>query len=119
MDAFQNPIVLGLHDQPQPDLVLLRPRADAYPRHPRAADVLLVVEVADTSLAYDRDVKLPLYARAGIPEAWLVDLAAERIHTHREPAGGTYTRVQTISRGEHLAPVEFPDVTLAADQILG
>ncbi len=62
----QNPVVLGRRDAPQPDVTLLVPRADAYPHHPRAQDILLVIEVADTTVAYDRDVKLPLYARVGI-----------------------------------------------------
>src|SRR5438552_1870673 len=79
----QNPVVLGQRDAPQPDVTLLQPRANGYPHHPRAADILLVIEVADTTLAYDRDTKMPLYARAGIPEAWLVDLAADVIQVHR------------------------------------
>ncbi|MGH7699082.1 MAG: Uma2 family endonuclease [Gemmatimonadales bacterium] len=115
----QNPVVLGEHDAPQPDLALLRPRADAYPDHPRAPDTLLVIEVAETTITYDRDVKLPLYARAGIPEAWLVNLPAERIEVHREPRAGTYTRVRSLSRGDALTPVALPDVTLAVTDILG
>ena len=115
----QNPVVLGTHDAPQPDVVLLRPRADAYPKHPRATDILLVVEVAETLLAYDRDIKIPLYARAGIPEAWLVDLSADRIHVYREPAGGEYASVRLVSRGDGITPLKFPNVTLSADEILG
>jgi Uma2 family endonuclease len=115
----QNPVVLGAHDAPQPDLALLRPRADAYPRHPRATDMLLVIEVADTSLAYDRDIKIPLYARAGIPEAWLVDVSAGQIQVYREPAGGEYASVRSVSRGDGITPLHFPNVTLSADEILG
>jgi Uma2 family endonuclease len=115
----QNPVVLGEHDAPQPDLVLLNPRADGYPKHPRATDVLLVIEVADTTLAYDRDVKIPLYARAGIPEAWLVDLSAERIAVHREPHAGRYAHVGSAGPGDILIPVHLPDVTLAVSDILG
>ncbi len=106
----QNPIVLGRHDAPQPDLVLLKPRA---------ADVLLIVEIADTSVAYDRDVKLPLYARAGIPEVWLVDLPADRIEVYREPTAGTYTDTHVVSRGDTVTALPFPNVTLSADDILG
>jgi Uma2 family endonuclease len=115
----QNPIVLGRRDAPQPDLVLLKPRADAYRHHPRAADLLLVVEVADTTLAYDREIKLPLYARAGIPEVWLVDLAVDRIEVYRAPTAGTYTDTGSASRGHTLTPLHFPHLTLATDDILG
>lgn len=115
----QDPVVLGEHDAPQPDVTLLRPRGDAYPSHPRAADILLVIEVADTSVAYDRDIKIPLYARAGIPEAWLVDLPAERIEVYRDPVGGRYAAVQTVSHGDLLHPLHFANVTFRADDILG
>ena len=114
----QNPVVLGEHDAPQPDLALLKPRADAYPNHPRPPDTLLVIEVADTSVAYDRDIKIPLYARAGIPEVWLVDLSADRIYVYRDPAGGEYASVRLASRGGTITPLHFPKVTLSADEIL-
>jgi Uma2 family endonuclease len=115
----QNPVVLGEHDAPQPDLALLEPRADAYPKHPRADDILLMIEVADTTVAYDRDIKMPLYARAGIPEAWLVDLSADRIDVHRDPVGGEYATVRSVSRGDVLTALHFPNVTFRADDILG
>lgn len=115
----QNPVVLGERDSPQPDVTLLKPRDDAYLHHPRAADILLVVEVADTSLAYDRDVKLPLYARAGIAEAWVVDVEADRIQICREPAGGRYTSVRAAARGDTITPLRFPGVTFPAGEILG
>ena len=115
----QNPVVLGEHDAPQPDVVLLKPRPDAYLRHPRATDILLIIEVADTTLAYDRDIKIPLYARAGIPEAWVVDVAADRIDAYQDPVAGQYTRVRTASRGDVLTPLQLPTLTLAADEILG
>jgi Uma2 family endonuclease len=115
----QDPVVLGTHDAPQPDLVVLKPRPDAYPHHPRAPDILLIIEVADTTLAYDRDIKIPRYARAGIPEAWLVDLAADRIEVYREPAGEEYASARSVSRGDMLTPLTFPDMTVTADEILG
>ena len=115
----QNPVVLGANNAPQPDLALLKRRADGYRQHPRARDVLLVIEVADTTLAYDRDVKIPLYARAGIPEAWLVNLPADRIDVYREPVAGKYAAVRTASRGETLSPLRFPNVILRIDVILG
>jgi Uma2 family endonuclease len=116
---IQNPVVLGSHDAPQPDLVLLRPRADAYPNHPRARDILLIVEIADTTLAYDRDVKVPLYARSGIPETWLIDLSGDQIFVCRRPAHGAYAEHHTVSRDEKLALLAFPSVTLAAADVLG
>jgi len=115
----QNPVVLGQRDAPQPDVTLLQPRANGYPHHPRAEDILLVIEVADTTLAYDRDTKMPLYARAGIPEAWLVDLAADVIQVHRNPAGGEYTSVRTVSRGNPITPLCFPNMKVSADDVLG
>ena len=114
----QNPVVLGTHDAPQPDVTLLKLRPDGYPTHPRAADLLLVVEVADTTLAYDRDVKLPLYAGAGIPEVWLVDLPGERIQVYHDPAGGRYASGRSVSRGATISPLHFPGVSVAADDIL-
>ena len=83
-----------------------------------AADILLVIEVADTTATYDRDIKVPLYARAGILEVWLVDLSANRIEVYREPAGGAYASVQWVARGDTIAPLRFPDAKLSADQIL-
>lgn len=115
----QNPVLLDDYDLPQPDLAVLRHRRDTYPSHPRATDVLLVMEVADTTLAYDRDIKIPLYAEAGIPEAWLVVLPEDRIEVSREPAGGVYTSVRSVSRGETITPIQFPPVTLTVDEILG
>jgi Uma2 family endonuclease len=118
--SIQNPLILGEHEEPQPDVAVLRYRADGYQTgHPRALDTLLVVEVADTSLAYDRDVKVPRYARAGVPEVWLVDLAADRIEVYRQPAAERYADVRAASRGEMLSPLHFPTVTLATDEILG
>ena len=116
----QNPIVIGLHWEPQPDVCLLRPRDDFYARaHPRADDVLLVVEVADTSGEDDRQRKLPAYARAGIPEAWLVDLAHQVIEGYREPGAEGYQVVKTFKRGEELVTLAFPVVPMSVEQVLG
>jgi Uma2 family endonuclease len=114
----QNPVVLGANDAPQPDLAVLKRRPDGYPRHPRAADLLLVIEVADTTLAYDRDVKIPLYAGAGIPEAWLVDLVADAITVYREPQPDGYRDVASVTRGETLRPLLLPGAALTGADIL-
>jgi len=114
----QNPVVLGGHDAPQPDVTVLKRRADGYPHHPRAADILLVIEVADTTLGYDRDVKISLYARAGIPETWLVDVVACAVTVYRGPQPDGYREVVTVPRGETLRPLLLPGVAIAAAEIL-
>jgi Uma2 family endonuclease len=118
--GFQDPIALGVHNEPQPDVVLVRPRADFYAAgHPTPDDILLVVEVADTSAESDRQSNVPLYARSAIAELWLVDLPQERISTYRDPSPSGYRAVQDFPRGAHLAPLAFPDRLLAVDDILG
>lgn len=116
----QNPIRLDDFSAPQPDIALLKPRADFYRRsHPTPADVLLVIEVADTSVDYDRHVKLPLYARAGIPEAWLVILPKDIIEVHSQPQNGKYQKVQRLKRGKTLTSPTIPGLALKVDDILG
>ena len=117
----QNPIELAREDsEPQPDLTLLRPRDDFYSTaHPTASDILLAIEVADTSLRLDRRVKIPLYARAGIRETWLVDLTTSRIEIYREPTVEGYRDVQIFLRGQSITPVAFSDLTVAVDDLLG
>ena len=84
--SVQNPIALAPHNEPQPDLALLKPRADDYEgKLPGADDTLLVIEVADTTLAYDRDAKMPIYARHGLAEAWLVDIQGRSLSILLEP----------------------------------
>jgi Uma2 family endonuclease len=95
--AIQDPLALTDTSQPQPDLAVLRPRADFYAAaHPGPADVLLVIEVADTTLAFDLDVKVPLYAAAGIPEAWVIEAASRRTHVFRRPVNGRYTERHVV-----------------------
>jgi len=116
----QSPIRLGEHSEPQPDLALLHSRPDFYAgAHPGPQDVLLVVEVAETPAAYDRAVKVPLYARSGVPEVWLVDLAGARVEVYRRPAPQGYQEVQAVRRGEALAPLTLPELGLAVDDVLG
>jgi Uma2 family endonuclease len=100
----QNPVLLGEHSQPQPDLALLKRREDFYgEEHPRAVDVLLVVEIADTSLSFDRETKSRLYARHGIGEFWLVDLRGRRLVRHRLPQQGSY---KFVDEADLETPVE-------------
>lgn len=117
----QNPIELAAEDsEPQPDITVLRPRADFYATaHPVATDVLLVIEVAETTLRLDRRVKVPLYARAGIGEAWVVDLTATRVEVHRQPTPRGYRSVQVLTRDASVSPIAFPDLTIALVDVLG
>jgi Uma2 family endonuclease len=117
---IQGSIRLGLHSEPQPDVVLLRPRPDYYETAlPGPEHVLLLIEVGDASLAYDRGVKLRLYAHAGIPEVWVVDLETNRVEVHLEPARDGYRRSDTRGPGDRLAPAAFPGVSLSAVDIFG
>ncbi len=116
----QNPIELGEFSEPQPDLMLLRPPLATYRRrHPLPKDVHLLVEVADTSGPLDRGVKLSLYAQAGVPEYWIVDLEKNVVEVHRSPSGDRYASVERLAPGNHVSPKAFPDVELEVSEILG
>ncbi|MDE0008088.1 MAG: Uma2 family endonuclease, partial [Gammaproteobacteria bacterium] len=111
----QHPIDLDKHNEPQPDLVVARKTRAYKLRHPLPPDVLLVIEVSDSSLREDRRGKIPRYARAGIPEAWIVDVGRERIHAFSEPAGITYQRETTHNRGEVVHSAAIPSLRLPVE----
>jgi len=114
----QSPIVLDEHSEPEPDFAVLRPRADFYASaHPRPADVLLTIEVADSSIGYDRGTKMPLYGHSGVPEVWIVDLGREVVDVYRQPFEGGYAERRTYRRGERL-PLPALPAELAVDEIL-
>ncbi|HEY3137418.1 MAG TPA: Uma2 family endonuclease [Blastocatellia bacterium] len=116
----QGPIRLDDFSEPQPDIALLRPRDDFYSNsHPTPADVLLIIEVADTSAEYDRSLKLPLYARAGIPETWLMVLPKDTIEVHSHPVHDKYQKVQRLRRGKTLVSPTVPGLSFKVDQLLG
>jgi len=116
----QNPIHLTDQAEPEPDVTLLRPRPDFYDgKDPDAGDVLLVIEVADSSLDYDRRVKAPLYARHEIPDYWLVNLVDGHVAVYRDPAPDGYRSVQLFHPGDVLRPLAFPNLVLAVEDILG
>lgn len=116
----QNSVILPDHSGPQPDVALLRPREDFYAEaHPTPGDVLLLIEVSDTTLRYDREVKLPLYARAGIPEVWIVDLQNEEILTYSRPEDGAYGETCRVRRGGSVGPHMLPSLTLNVADVLG
>ena len=114
----QNPVQLGSTIEPQPDLCVLRRRPDFYANaHPGPDDILLVIEVADTSLEFDRTVKIPLYARTGIHEAWLVDTSGS-IEVHRGPTQEGYRDMQRAAHGQRLTVEAFPDLSFPVDELL-
>jgi Uma2 family endonuclease len=118
--AVQNPVHLSEVSEPQPDIALLRPRDDFYANaHPLPAEILLLIEVADASLESDRRMKIPLYARYGIPEVWLVDLTRSTLEVHRAPSPSGYRDVHQLRRGDQLSPLAFPDLRLDCATILG
>ena len=112
--SVQNPLRLNRLNEPQPDVVVLRPRDDFYQlgTRPGPADVLLLVEVADSSLRYDRAVKLPLYARSGIGEVWIVDLVRRVVDVHRTPSAGGYATVETHGPEDTVTLGLAPEITV-------
>lgn len=118
--SVQDPIHLGGHSEPQPDVALLQPRDDFYTdAHPEPEDVLLVIKVAETSQEYDRTVKLPLYAQAGISLVGLVDLMSECVQTYSQPTPQGYSEIHQFWRGQSVTLTPFPDVSIAVNDILG
>lgn len=117
--SVQGSLRLDRHNEPQPDLMLLRSRADFYESsHPTAADVLLLIEVADSSLAYDRGPKLALYAGHGVPEVWIVDLRGRAIEVCRRPDLQGYAERESIAKGE-IAPALVPTLKIDVSMLLG
>jgi Uma2 family endonuclease len=116
----QNPVRLDPHNEPQPDFAVLRPRPDGYRSAlPTPEDVLLLVEVAATSLAYDRGLKLALYARSRIPEVWIVDLTAQEVEVYRKPEGDQYGSATRVARSGSVEIEALPGVRIAVDPIFG
>jgi Uma2 family endonuclease len=109
----QNPIHLDDGNEPQPDLALLAPREQSYlEAHPRAEDVLLLIEVADSSLGYDHDVKIPLYGRHGVAESWLFDAQNHSLIIYRHPSENGYREIYRPRMDERIALSALPDVTV-------
>ncbi len=118
--SVQNPIRIGRFSEPQPDIALLKPRDDFYAEEsPTTEDVLLLIEVADSSIGFDREVKLPLYASAHLPEVWIVSLPDGHVEVCSHPVAGTYQSVQLLKRGASVSLAEIPTLTLRIEEILG
>ena len=114
----QNPVELDETSEPQPDIALLKPRADFYrTAHPQPEDIFLLIEVADTTIKYDREVKIPLYAEANIPEVWLIDVNQEVIEVYRNPLQGVYQDVQKLVKNQILSILAFPDVHINVTEV--
>lgn len=117
--SVQNPVRLNDRSEPEPDVALLEPKDVYGRRHPRPEDVLLLIEVADTSLDFDRDVKSLLYARAGIREFWVLALGEQRVHAYRGPGPGGYAEHAVAERGSALDITTLPEVAaLPVDAML-
>lgn len=117
---IQNPVQLNDETLVQPDVALLRPREDFYStRHPGPEDVLLLIEVSDATLRYDRRVKAALYGAAGVMEYWIINLPKRLIEVYREPQPDGYRTLTRYAPGETLSPLAFPDVMLPVSDILG
>jgi Uma2 family endonuclease len=112
----QDPITLPNNSEPEPDIVVARLRSDDYINsHPSPADVILVIEVADSTIKFDRETKAPLYATAGISEYWIVNLIDDRLEIYRQPEGNIYTSVQIVTPPRSINLPEFPDILLNID----
>ena len=118
--AVQDPLRLGDRSEPQPDLMLLKPRADSYrTAHPTAADVLLLIEVSDTTARYDCEIKLALYARHGVAEVWIVDLDHGQLSVHRHPADGGYGESSAAAQPGVLTALALPGVAIDLTRLFG
>ena len=117
--TVQNPVHLQDHSEPQPDLMLLKPAADDYDsRHPKPENVFLLIEVSDSTLEADREVKLPVYGRAGVAEVWIVNLVEGTLEVYREPHFTCYASARILHEGESIAPACFPDVVIKVAELL-
>lgn len=116
--APQNPVELNETSEPQPDIALLKPRPDFYRNsHPQPEDIFLLIEMADTTVKYDREVKIPLYAEANIPEVWLVDVNQEIIEVYRNSLEGIYQDVQKLTKNQSLSILAFSDVSIHLSEL--
>ncbi len=116
--SVQNPLIVGKRSVPQPDLVLLKPRADSYcTSHPTAADVLLVVEVADSSLKLDTETKVPLYAQAGVVEAWVFDVEEKLVRVYRDPSPKGYRTSFTVEGKQKLTALALPRIEISVAEV--
>jgi Uma2 family endonuclease len=118
--SIQGHLQLGPHSEPQPDVALLHYIDSHYEdRRPQAEDAYLVVEVGDSSIVYDSITKVRLYAAAGVPELWIVDLTQDQIEVYRGLSEGRYTERAPSARGQQVSPMAFPDLSIRVEDIIG
>ncbi|MEA5513497.1 Uma2 family endonuclease [Nodularia sp. UHCC 0506] len=118
--AAQNPVLLNNQSEPQPDVALLKPRDDFYETaHPQPQDIFLLIEVADSTVMYDREEKIPLYAEANILEVWLVDINAQIVEVYQQPRAAGYQVMQKFTCGQTLSIKAFPDLNITINEIFG
>ncbi|WP_299413312.1 Uma2 family endonuclease [Acaryochloris sp. IP29b_bin.148] len=116
----QSPILLSDNSEPQPDISILQRREDFYnAEHPTPADIFALVEVSDSTIEFDRDVKVPIYAREQIAEVWLVNLNNTQIECYRQPTANSYQQWQVFNLGEKFNFQAFPDVPIQVSQVFG
>jgi Uma2 family endonuclease len=114
----QNPVHLSDRSEPQPDIALVKRPSSLYVDcHPKAADIFLLIEVSDSTLKYDREVKTPLYAKSGIPEVWIVNIEEQIFEVYKLPNQDSYEQVQTYGKGELIPMSMFADMAIAVDEI--
>lgn len=118
--SVQLPVRLNEFNEPEPDLAFLKPRRDFYKsRHPGPADVFLIFEISDSSLRYDHEVKLPMYAASRIPEVWIEDVNMGVLHVFRDPARKSYQTARILRPGSTISLPAFPDVPVSVSELLG
>jgi Uma2 family endonuclease len=117
---IQNPLALDNTSEPEPDVMILKHKPDFYDTgHPQPTDVLLLIEVADSTIDSDRELKIPLYAEDGIVEVWLIDINNAYVEVYRQPTATGYQQIFKFYRGQTLSILTFPDINIAVDEILG
>lgn len=121
--SVQSPVNLARRSEPEPDLAIIHHvpggRRKAKTRKPTPSEIYVIVEIANSSLAFDLGEKAEMYARHGIQELWIVDIPNDRLVIHREPTPNGYASVQSMTRGESVSPLAFSDVAFTVDEILG
>lgn len=115
----QNPIRLSKYSEPQPDIAILKRSEKFWQSHPEPKDVLLVIEIADHSLKYDKTIKIPVYARYGICEVWIVDLENKRVECYTSPHSQMYAYQKYVNKGESVSPSKLPEISLPVSEFIG
>jgi Uma2 family endonuclease len=118
--ACQSDLKLNDWTEPQPDILVLKPRADFYAgKDWTPEDVFFLTEVSDSSLRYDLSSKVPLFAASGIPEVWIEDVNNDILHVYRDPRGGAYAISLELQRQDRISPIAFPDIRFSVDDLFG